>query len=509
MSESGASGKTPKFSKRMALRALIQKGLSRSAAGLNDTEVAKFILAETLAEKRRKITKASQGRGADPQHNAAIRRFAREKARALKKEIVASKRSLTLNRSALMRDRAPSPLLDSLDPDRATRWRRIVARRYRSEFPRLKLTSLNFLDDPVGTIESICALSKVDCEEVNAYLDFDDPYCYDIGAFLVVSEVWHQLSPIFRGGRMSAPIQKVLDTVGLGRDLGIRLLGVADHGDIWPFEMRRRRLRGTTQSPTAQLHPQGREQLNDKLVELMDEWLAVASDNALNVPPDVVWELTGEGKSNIANMVGEILDNAERHSSGDGDGDWTMAAFMVKRAQEGQPDAMKCYLAFLSVGRSIAETIEHAPVQTKEFCNRYASQHARVGQSRATLVTIAALQDGVTSAQDAYLNRRGGTGLQESLDLIGALGGAPNPEADARVTIVSGKSCIRLRHPILVGCRDGRNRRVQWCNQSNDPKYPPDRDIAFDLPAHFAGTLVSVAFTLDPGLFVPESEHDG
>jgi hypothetical protein len=472
-------------------------------------EQAKFMLAETLAKKRMRISKAAQGGGSDPQHNAAVRRFARDKARELKKQIVDNNQRLKMNQSALMRDRIPSPLLDSLDPDRAGRWRRILARKYRSEYLRLKLTSLNFLDDPIGTIENICALSKIDCEEVNAFLDFDDPYCYDIGAFLVISEVWHQLSPIYRGGRMSAPIQKVLDTVGVGRDLGIRLLGVSDHEDIWPFEMRRRRPRGTTQSPTAQLRPQGREQLNDKLVELMDEWLAVASENAPNVPDDVMWELTLEGKANIANMVGEILDNAERHSSGDGDGDWTMAAFMAKRSEDGQPDAMKCYLAFLSVGRSIAQTIERAPAQTQEFCNRYAVQHARKGQSRDTLITIAALQDGVTSAHEAVSNRRGGTGLQDTLDLIGDLGGAPDPGADARVTIVSGKSCIRLRHPILVGRSDGNNRRVQWCNQANDPRYPPDRDIAFDLPAHFAGTLVSVAFTLDPGLFVPESEHDG
>jgi len=33
--------------------------------------------------------------------------------------------------------------------------------------------------------------------------------------------------------------------------------------------------------------------------------------------------------------------------------------------------------------------------------------------------------------------------------------------------------------------------------------------VAFDLPAHFAGTLVSVAFTLDPGLFLPEDSNDG
>lgn len=308
---------------------------------------------------------------------------------------------------------------------------------------------------------------------------------------------------------MGAPVQKVLDAVGLGRELNISLNGVRNHDNVWPFEIRRRRPRGSTQSPTAQLQPQGREQLNDKLIELIDRWLLVASENGAE--EGVIWELTGDGKANIANMVGEVLDNAERHSSpfGDGDGDWSMAAFMAKREIPGRRAAMNCYLAFLSVGRSIAEAIASAPPEMKGFCDQYAALHVRRGPSYDTLLTIAALQDGVTSSFDAAKNARGGTGLQDTLDFIGQLGGAPDPNADVRVTILSGKSCIRLRHPILVGKRDAKGRRVQWCNAANDPIYPPDRDIAFDLPAHFAGTLVSVAFTLDPSLFVPEGDQDG
>src|SRR3546814_7699631 len=112
-------------------------------------------------------------------------------------------------------------------------------------------------------------------------------------------------------------------------------------------------------------------------------------------------------------MVGEDLDNAERHSSGDGDGDWSMAAFMAKRNEPDHPNAMRCFLAFLSVGKSIAETIDEAPETVQKFCRRYASHHVRGGQSKDTLITIAALQDGVTSAHKAYKGGRGGTGRSE------------------------------------------------------------------------------------------------
>lgn len=449
------------------------------------------------------------GKGTNPAHNAKIKRFANDRGRALKKRIVKTRRISKLDRSLLMRDRVASPLLDSIDPDRRTHWKRIIARRYKTEFPRLEFKKLNFIDHPVETIENLQALSRLEREEFNAYIDFSDTYCEDIGAYLVISEIWHQLSPIFRGGRMSMPTQKVLDAVGLGRDLNIRLGGVNNHENIWPFEIRRRRPRGSTQSATALLRPQGREQLNDHLTALIDEWLAVASDNNPNLNESIVWELSLEGKANLANMVGEILDNAERHSSGDGDGDWSMAAFMAKRDATERQDAMRCFLAFLSVGKSIAETINDAPDEVRAFCENYAAHHPRAGLSRDTLVTIAALQDGVTSAHRAYDSKRGGTGLQDMLDFIGELGGHPAPNCDARVTIVSGKSCVRLRSPNLVGARDANGVRVQWCNASNAPIYPPDREIAFDLPAHFAGTLVSVAFTLDPELFAPEGDDDG
>lgn len=491
------------------IASVVRRGLRPESIGLDSEQAAKLVLANTLRDKRRRIRKAAAGTGENRPHNAQVKRFANAKARSLKKQLVETRRISKLNRSLLMRDRVPSPLLDGIDPDRRLQWKRIAARRYKSDFSRIELKNLNLLDHPIETIESLKALSRLEREELNAYLDFADQYCDDIGAYLVIAEIWHQLSPIFRGGRMSLPTQKVLDAVGLGRELNIRMAGVNDHKNIWPFEIRRRRTRGTTHSPTALLRPQDRELLNDQLIALIDEWLAVASENNPSIDEDVVWELTGEGKSSLANMVGEILDNAERHSSDDADGDWSMAAFMAKRSEPGRPDAMRCFLAFLSVGKSIAETIDAAPQEVKDFCNKYAALHSRAAQSRETLITVAALQDGVTSAHQAYKGGRGGTGLQEMLDMIGELGGHPDANCDARVTIVSGKSCIRLRAPNLVGAPDESGRRVQWCNTTNSVLYPPDTEIAFDLPAHFAGTLVSVAFTLDPGLFAHESDDDG
>lgn len=486
----------------------VRKGFGPHAVGLTQKQRAKIILAHAMANKRRIIRKKALGSGSDSRHNASVRRFAKDRGRAFKKSLVHSRAILRLDRGSLMRDRVPSPLLDALDQERATSWKRIMARRYRTDYPRVMLKDLNFLDKPIETIAGLQALSRLDRDEVNAYIDFEEETCRDMGVFLVIAEFWDQLSPIFRGGKMSLEVQKVLSAVGLRRQLGIGLPGVKDHRGVWAFPIRHRRTRGTTKSPTAQLKPQDREGLNDALIELIDEWMTVASSHS-GPESHLIWELSDEGKANIANMVAEILDNAERHSFPGGDGDWSMAAFMIRDSLPDGSHSMRCHLAFLSVGSSIAETIRLAPEPVLKWCNQYAAGHANSGRSWGTLVTIAALQDGVSSSLEANGKSRGGTGLQDTLDFVGALGGAPDPEADVKVTIVSGKSCIRLRHPILVGARQAGNRRVQWCNAANDPLYPPDHDIAFDLPAHFAGTLVSIAFTLDTALFVPEDEPHG
>ncbi|MGT2513433.1 hypothetical protein ACVOMT_03510 [Sphingomonas panni] len=176
------------------------------AAGLGTQDTAKIVLSEALAEKKRKIRKASAGDGVG--HNQQVKRFANERARALKKHLVRTKRIEKLDRTTLMRDRTPSPLLDALDPKRASDWKRLVSRRYRSVYTRLDLGGLDFLDDPVGTMAKLQELSVVDGSELNAHIDFTDRYCVDIGAYLVIAEIWHQLSPVFRGGKCPHPYRR-------------------------------------------------------------------------------------------------------------------------------------------------------------------------------------------------------------------------------------------------------------------------------------------------------------
>lgn len=477
--------------------------MRRAVAGQED--LAEIALRRAMAQRRAKIRKSAGAYSPDPQKRYSAQKFARDRGRRLKKKIL-KHRTWSIPKNLLVRRKIPSMLLDLLDPKRERRWRPLIARKFKRYPDRVGIGSLNFLDDPVGTMEEFEKLSIAESTEVSAFLDFGDAHCVDIGGYLVLAEIWPQLTKIFRGGRMSLPVQKVLSAIHLDQELQIGLTGVRDHHDVWAFPIRHRRPRGTTASTTADLQPQEREKVADELCELVNEWLEVAGREN----DDDIWELSDEGKALISTMSGELLCNAERHSfPGSSDGDWSMTAFMAARKNNDGKRELRCYMAFLSVGQSISESFASAPAELLEKAEVYLGQFGRSGPSRDTLMTVLALQDAVTSDPVARRDQRGGTGLQDVLDFVGDLGAAHSGNADVRVTIVSGKSCIRLKHPILVGTRDTRGRRVQWCNSWNDPSRPPDKDVAFDLPRHFAGTLVSAGFTLDPRLYVGEDEIDG
>lgn len=486
------------------LKSLVQRQIDPKRAAASNSDLAELALREAMAARKTEIRKRAGARSNSKSIAIPAQRFAHSKARELKKKYKKHK-TWAIPKKLLLSKRIASPILDSLDPGRPARWKPIVARNFKRDTPRVQLGSLNFLDDPVSTINQFKKLSLSECTDVATFLDFSDSHCFDVGAYLVLAEIFPQLSNVFRGGKMSLPVQKVLSAIRLDQELNINLVGVKDHKDIWAFPTRHRRPRGTTQSPSADLQPQDREKVADQLCNLIDEWFLVAHTE-IGDPDDEAWELSGEGRSLLARMCGELLDNAERHSwPGSKDGDWSMTAFMAARTKENGKRELRCHLAFLSVGQSIGEAMNNASPDLLTVAERYLKQFGSKGPSRETLLTVLALQDAVTSDRDARMNRRGGTGLQDVLEFVSDLGAADHPNADVRVTIVSGKSCIRLRHPNLVGDRDKSGRRVQWCNPCNDPTQPPDPQTAFDLPAHFAGTLVTAAFTLDPRFFVTEA----
>ena len=287
---------------------------------------------------------------------------------------------------------------------------------------------------------------------------------------------------------MSISIQKVVETLRIRQDLGMSLPYLSDTKDVWAFPKRARRTAGSSKSSNRFLEPQTNEKVADEFCDALDEWLITASDEL---------ELTKSGKARFAQIIGELLDNAERHSNPPGkDGDWSTAAFMARR-KEGDVEVYRCYMSFLSVGASIAESLRTASQDTKKQIDAYVARHEKCGISPETLTTLVGLQDGVTRDPIAAANERGGIGLQEVLELINVLGVTHHPNKEPRMTIVSGSSCIQARLPYLVGQRAGEfEPRYLWFNDGNTPLQPPDSNFVFDLRSRFPGTIIGLTFVL-------------
>jgi two-component sensor histidine kinase len=382
-----------------------------------------------------------------------------------------------------------SPILSGLYPERETRWKPTSERRYSGPETEIALRGFSFIERPAETMKALRVLGEIEAEKAAAKLHFDDPHCVDIAPYLVLAEIWPEMARVFSGGRMQPPVQKVIEAVGLRKPLGMRLGTPYDPSNIWAFPLRRRRPARSSRALDRELAPQAKEKVSDDFCDAVDEWLAQA-DNELC--------LTVEGKSTFCNIIGELLDNAERHSDPlTNDGSWSVAAFMARRTEDGV-DVLRCYMAFLSVGVSIAESLSTAAPNIRNDVETYCARHKRAGQSEETLATLVALQDGVTRDVAAESANRGGIGLQDVMAFIRHLGSTDIADRAPRMTIVSGRSCIQLRQPYLVGSRRGDGSpRMLWCNAENSPEVSPDPQFVFDLEDRFAGTVVGLSFVLD------------
>lgn len=439
-----------------------------------------------MAQLRKRLRKgASSGKS----NHSAHERFVRAKSRQVMKAY-RRKRTPITEKSLLIAKCRPSAILDSLISSRHNRWVPLLKRQRLGTQARVSLKRFSFLSDPKGTMKAIKAVGEAELSAYSATLDFDDEHCLDIGAYLVLAECWPAMAAIYRGGRMMPPVQSVLKAVGLNRPLNMSLR-FADADNVWAFPLQRRRPAGTSRSLNVHLEPQRREKTTDGLVAAIDEWIG---------QPPLELELTEEGRAWIAMIAGELLDNAERHSHRGGDGDWSIAAFMTRRDEEQDGPSFSCHLAFLSVGETISESLKSAADEIAVPLKRYCAMHRSTGMSEEALRTVFALQDGVTRDPAAARERRGGTGFQEVLDLLNMLGSTSRVGRGPRAAILSGRTCIRLESPYIQGVRrkGDTSPRELWFNGVNAHTSPPDPNFVFELEEGLAGTLITMAFNLDP-----------
>ena len=477
---------------------------------------AEGLAREVMRQKRALMRKRTRGFGGGRKARRSRDRHIRAKARDFLKAYrvaVARNPSFALDVDLLDAKFRPSAILDTLLPSRADDWKPFLKRPITGRLEPVDLSNFSFLDDPAAAMEHLKQIAQVEGRARKARLNFKDQHCEDAGAYLVLAEVWPQLARVFAGGEMNASVQPVLSATGVSEHNKMltpateraKAAGGSPHPNVWAYPLQRRRPANSSQSPTQHLDSQAREKAADRFPSWMDECLARSAD----------LELTTNGKAQLALIMGEALCNAERHSQpGSSDGEWSITAFMERVNDDDAAPTYKCMIAFLSVGQSISESLETAASDVRDHLNAYLAKHWQCGRSPETLATVFALQDTITCDPAARAQRSGGTGLQDILDFVTVIGGTSDPATGPKVTIVSGRSCLRLQHPYISGSRsegDPTKPRLLWFNAENVMDAPPDPEYVFDLPERLAGTLVSIAFTIDQAFLARqlEVENDG
>lgn len=437
-----------------------------------------------------------QGQGSGKKTSAERRnrkRFASDRSKKVLKRY-RSRPRVQLPKNLLAHRYRDSKLLSGLVSDRKQVWTPLLRRTGRDASVEIEINNFSFIDNPDGTLKAIKAIALAECSCINSYIHFRDDFCKDVAPYLVLAEAWPAMAHIFRGGKMNLPVQKMIDAVGLKKSLGMAFKGLSNHEDLWAFPIQRRRPTGSSRSKDRFLAPQSHEKVTDRFCDAIDDWLG---------RPEINQSLTIEGRGWIGGIITEMLDNAERHSDPENkDGEWSIAGFMARRVENNEP-VYRCYLAFMSVGATISESLltclPRIEQQIKVYCNRHARSDGK-GPSIEALRTLYALQDTVTRDPEADSNGRGGFGFQEVMRFVHELGGTSKLGREPRITIISGSACIQLRPPHILGTRatDVGSPRVLWCNAENSPMVAPDPAFVFDLQERLAGTIISVAFTLDP-----------
>ncbi len=208
--------------------------------------------------------------------------------------------------------------------------------------------------------------------------------------------------------------------------------------------------------------------------------------------------LTGEGQAYIGNLAGEVLDNAERHSTSNR---WWTVAYME---QDEKLNRGQCHIAFLSLGQTFHESmqkLEKTSPLRKEI-EELVSLHRRKSSkwnfgskfTEENLWTLYALQEGVSSSGC------GGTGTISMIETFQNLGDTVEETDKPRMAIVSGSTQIKFDNKFRLKKSQirGVQRNVIAFNETNTLENRPNPNNVRSLDGYFPGTIISLSFYIDP-----------
>jgi hypothetical protein len=426
--------------------------------------------------------------------------------RKQRKKILHTLRSMRRDRVAdqpliILKGFRSSEILDSLYPERKKNW---LHSWQRTDSASVDLRNFSFLDNPVGTMENLRQIAECEARCRQFSINFDDEVCRDIAPYMALGLIRQKMLPVCTGCRIKTSIGRVTHAVHLDGYLRIRQNGLSVSAEILPFPLRERRGKNSSTKDNSAWTVTSEERVDSKLVDTIDMWLSKLTPSR---------HLSEFGRSQILTLIGEILDNAKRHSDPSEDGTWAIAGFMeARKRDDGETTAYVCHLGIINPGNTIYETLQFAPEHLRGRIDKFCQMHspnilAKRRFDRETLWTLCSLQDGISrvSSEDTP----NGFGMMVLVDTIRALGQASRPSEQPRMTIISGKACLMIRSPYNRSKKTAQGHRVLALNAANDLQYAPDEEFVFNLPYRFPGTIVAMRFCLDADELVRADGKNG
>ena len=436
--------------------------------------------------------------------NPAGRRHAKELIRRMRAGPSRDKRVIVPPRM-LMGRRRPCRILEALFPQRASSWVPVLRRKSHHQ---MVLKDFSLIDHPAKSFALLRNLAEFEATSAGVTVDFEDTFCVDVSAYLVLGLMTQNMIRVMQGGKITPAVSSMFNTVGLSSFMGVRSAFNKDHDPTFmPFKVRHRRPAGSSTSTGVAFQPSKAEELADRLVDAINDWLKVVRQPALS----------SDMMSCVANLVTEILDNAVRHSDlATRDGDWAIAGFLSPAGSNKDSHiSYICSLAMVSVGATVHESLgacvdDLTRQELGEYVKRHAHGAKRIGgdHNQELLTTVFALQDGISRFSQAGGNSKGGVGLMDTVDFVNRMSKATREHEQPCMTLVSGRACLSLRglYRRFPDVEPGERRQL-WFNPNNTLEQPPDSDYVSVLPHGFPGTIVALRFCV--GSANGKADEDG
>ena len=234
-----------------------------------------------------------------------------------------------------------------------------------------------------------------------------------------------------------------------------------------------------------------------KQIEKKDIDTTLLSDYVVNCLDRMGRQLDDEKLDDLCIVIGEILINAEEHSSTKCR--YSIGYFEEKTVNDEHVGLFQ--LVILNIGETIYEKF-HSPncpnktivEKMKTLSEKYSKRSFWKSKSfeEESLWTLYSLQDGVTSVDPAIYSRRGNGSLRFIESFFNLKGNNQNDNI-SKMTLQSGHTCIIFdgTYNVTDTIVKGQNYRVMTFNKSGNIEDKPDTRFVKYVENYFPGTFIT------------------